>query len=73
MHWAYKTNVGTFWIKLDRDNRFTLGVGDEALGSYISPEQAADDVFLCVTGHWPWDKQFTVLNPTDLSEWTRHE
>lgn len=70
MLWTYKTDVGRFWIKQERDNRFTLGINDNALGSYISPEQAADDVYMCATGHWPWDKKLNVSDPVDLSEWS---
>jgi hypothetical protein len=69
MHWIYKSNVGTFWIKPDHNNRFILGINDDALGSYLNPIQAADDVYMCATGYWEWDKQLTVNCPTDLSEW----
>lgn len=72
-YWTYQTSVGTFWIKPNKNNRFTLGVNDEALGSYHSPHQAADDVFMCATGYWKWDNQLTVNDPTDLSEWTLHK
>lgn len=41
MHWEYKTNVGTFWIKPNKRGMVTLGVGDDALGNYKTPEMAA--------------------------------
>lgn len=68
--WVYNSKVGTFKIKQRPDGRFSLHVGDEYLGSYISPQQAADDVFMCATGYWPWDRQLMVDHPEDLSEWT---
>ncbi len=72
MYWTYKTNVGTFWIKPD-GNRVTLGIDDEALGSYLNAIQAADDVYMCATGWWDWDKHLTVYEPVDLSEWNCHK
>jgi hypothetical protein len=73
MHWTFNTHVGTFWIKPNQNKRFTLGIDYDSLGSYSSPEMAADDVFECETGFWPWDKQLTVLHPDCLHEWTLHE
>lgn len=73
MYWTYKTNVGTFWIKPNRNNMFTLGIDDEALGSFSTPENAASDVYSCATGYWPWDKRLITIHPEDLSEWHRHE
>ena len=67
--WTYKTSKGTFSISHQSDGRFLLGVGDEGLGSYATPEQAADHVFCCATGHYDWDALGTVDQPTDLSEW----
>ena len=71
MIWAYQTRIGTFWIRADRSGRFVLGVGDVGLGSYHSPHAAADDVYMCATGHWEWDRQGHVTEPTDLTEWQR--
>ena len=68
MRWTYRTRIGTFWIKLRSDGRFVLGIDEEALGSYVSAVQAADDVYMCATGHHEWDRQGTVTSPTDLSE-----
>ncbi len=67
--WIHRTSKGTFWIRPDGSGRITLGVDDEALGSYATPEQAADDVYCCATGYHPWDAQGTVNAPVDLSEW----
>ena len=69
-----KTRAGTFWImpQPGSPGRFWLGVDDEALGSYASAIQAADDMFLHVTGHIDWDMlDETEYDPTDLSEWEK--
>lgn len=73
MLWTYKTKTGIFWIKPDTINGFSLGIDDELLGSYINPEQAADDVYMCATGYWDWDQQLTVMEPESLSEWEFHK
>lgn len=69
--WFYKSKVGTFKIIPGSNGRYLLYIGDENLGSYHSPDAAADDVYMCATGHYPWDKQLTVTSPTDLGEWQR--
>lgn len=71
MTWFYRSKVGTFKIVQARDGRFSLWVNDELLGNYITPDQAADDVYMCATGHWPWDKQLEVTHPSDLGEWQK--
>ena len=71
MKWIYNTDVGTFWIKPNQNGRYTLGINSEALGSYNDPVMAADDVYMCATGYWPWDKKLMVYNPTDITEWTQ--
>ena len=71
MNWSYKTGVGTFWIKQNQNGRFTLGVNGKSLGSYNDPASAADDVYMCSTGHWPWDKKLIVGEPTDITKWNR--
>jgi hypothetical protein len=69
MVWVYKSKRGSFSIRRLQNGRFGLYVGDEMLGSYHTPEAAADDVFMCVTGHDPWDNQLTVDYPADLGDW----
>ncbi len=65
----YKTDAGTFWIKQESNGRWTLRLNGEALGSYNSPEQAADDVYMQATGSYEWDSKDEILEPTDLGEW----
>lgn len=71
--WHCQTTVGVFWIRFDprTRTRFLLGIGDEPLGWYYSPEAAADDVFLQQTGWSEWDALHDVARPADLSAWTR--
>ena len=72
MYWTYRSNVGTFWIKPDGRGRFTLGLNSDALGSYHSAYAAADDVYMCATGYFEWDRKLSVMEPTDLGEWQTH-
>lgn len=51
LRYVFCSPVGTFWIEPRHDGRWTLGVNDMALGSYHSPESAADDVACQATGH----------------------
>ena len=71
MIYFYRTPIGTFAIRPDRNIRgnFCLWIDEEKLGSYAAPELAARAVYMCATG-WPlWDDQITVEHPVDLSEW----
>ena len=71
--WVYYSPVGTFSIKQNPDGRYGLFVGSECFGSYSTPVQAADDVYLHVTGCTEWDMLDGKVSgePTDLSEWEK--
>jgi len=71
--WICRTELGVFWIRFDprTRTRFLLGVGDEPLGWYFSPEAAADVVFLQDTGWVEWDRHPSVTRPNSLEEWLR--
>jgi hypothetical protein len=71
MIYLYKTGIGAFSIQPDPNEpgRWRLYIDDLWLGSYASPEQAADDVYMCATGFYEWDRQLTVDHPEDLGEW----
>jgi hypothetical protein len=71
--WQYRTEIGVFWIRFDprTRTRFVLGIEEEPLGWYYSPEAAADDVFLQKTGCSEWDLLAATSKPTDLSQWVR--
>ena len=73
MSWSYKINSSdVFWITAQSNGRYLLSINDEGLGSYHSPESAADDVYSCTTGYYDWDNQGSCSEPTDLSEWNCH-
>jgi len=71
--WFHKTEAGTFWIRFVPRGRgmFVLGIDDQELGSYFSPEAAADDVYLQKTGYDLWDSVQDVCKPVDIAEWKR--
>jgi hypothetical protein len=71
--WHCETAIGVFWIRFDARtrSRFLLGIGEEPLGWYYSPEAAADVVFLQETGWSEWDSRHDLVKPLDLGDWTR--
>jgi hypothetical protein len=72
LHYRFRSPVGTLWIKPQRNSdRFWLGINDERVGSYHSPEAAADDVYTQHTGWRPWDSASGLQKPRDLTEWER--
>lgn len=74
--WIFDTEkAGVFWIRFDPrgGGRFLLGVDDEELNLYYSPEAAADDVFMQATG-WPaWDSLEPPKKPESLDDWVRRD
>ena len=70
--WIHETAAGTFWIRFVPRGRgvFILGIDEVELGTYFSPETAADDVYMRRTGFEPWDLSAKTDRPTDLEEWT---
>jgi hypothetical protein len=74
MDYHCKTEVGTFWICPDPEisGQYRLYIDHLWIGSYFSPESAANDVYTQTTGHDAWDLQDEVVfEPRDLSEWQR--
>ena len=73
--WFYETDTGVFWIRFDPcDMRgFVLGIGEEVLGSYYSPEAAVDDVYMQKSGFPEWDDNPDAVRPPDLSGWVRRD
>ncbi|HQN18920.1 MAG TPA: hypothetical protein PKV86_07270 [Syntrophobacteraceae bacterium] len=71
--WTYQTEIGVLCIRFDprTRTRFLLGIDDEPLGWYYSPEAAADDVFLQKTGWSEWDSLSSPVKPKDLTDWVR--
>jgi hypothetical protein len=68
-YWRYSAAGCRLLIAPRKDGRFDLLINDEVVGSYNSAVAAADDVFTCATGNQEWDKQGTVVQPTDIHEW----
>lgn len=70
----YKSVVGTFWIKRYANGACILGINNEALGQYSSAFQAADDVYLHVTGYYPWDSLDGKIEnvPSAVYEWEQY-
>ncbi len=71
--WFYKTEVGTFNIRKQFDGCWGLWLDDGMLGSYLSPEAAADDVYTQSTGCYEWDSLQSVTEPMDLLDWEESE
>lgn len=70
MLYKFETAAGTFYIA-ERGGRFHPVFNDESLGSYATPQQAAEDL---ADGHAfkPSDVDPSALGiPDDLSEWER--
>ena len=63
MFYHYKTKFGTFWIRPDPDvsGQFRLYIGRTWIGSYFSPESAAEDVYTKTTGFDEWDLQDDIV------------
>lgn len=71
--WFHKTEAGMFWIRFIPRGRgtFVLGIDDQELAEYFSPEAAADDVYMQKTGYALWDSLQEVRKPADIAEWKR--
>ncbi|WP_422162886.1 hypothetical protein [Aliarcobacter cryaerophilus] len=74
MKYSYKTKFGTFYIIPSYGN-FELWIkehsgSEEKLGEYPNAHMAADDVYMCATGHTDWDLQIQVDEPSELAKWT---
>ena len=73
-HW--RSPVGVFWIRpkklLSGTEGYWLGLEEEALGFYHSPQKAADDVYSHASGASGWDDlDGKVEGPVDISEWEK--
>ena len=68
--WHYRTHKGVFYI-VPRDGQYEVIFDDDRLGSYPTPEQAADDL---AGGHTYWPS--AGFDPgelgisDDLGDWT---
>lgn len=68
-YWRHPTAKGTFYIR-PINNRFQAMLEDESLGSYMTPQQAADDL---AGGHTFSPSSgidtSTLGLPSDVSDW----
>lgn len=73
--WYLKTKIGTFWVIESQDTAqgCWLGIGDDELGIYQDPEQAANVVHDQATGHLPWDMMTHVNAPKHIAQWKHGE
>lgn len=73
--WHLKTRLGVFWVIpiSEIENKYYLGVNDEALGVYQAAELAAKDVHDQSTGYYKWDSQARVKAPEHIDEWLEGE
>jgi hypothetical protein len=73
MRWIFKSEIGLFWIRRQSDGACELGLENFSLGSYASPQQAAEHVNGRMTGHTAWDLARDLPLPRGLDEWEGHE
>jgi hypothetical protein len=73
--YSYKSPVGTFWIRQERDKSWSLSIGDEGIieviGYWDSAFEAADSVFMKTTGWDSWDRRLKQEAPAFLDGWTK--
>ena len=62
--WYFETKIGKFSI-LPQNGRYAVYFEDENLGSYATPEQAADDV---AGGHTFWPSSGIDPGELDISD-----
>lgn len=69
--WHLQTKFGTFWI-VDSDGlpeTYVLGMDNDTLGVYPTPDKAVQDVQRQETGCLRWDTVPLGRNPPDLNLW----
>jgi len=72
--YSFKSAVGTFWIRQERDKSWSLSIGDdiiEEIGYYDSSFDAADSVHMRSTGWEEWDDRARNDAPASLDGWTK--
>ena len=73
--YSFKSAVGTFWIRQERDKSWSLSIGDEGIiepiGFWDSDFEAADSVYMHCTGWDEWDRRVDNDAPATLLAWTK--
>lgn len=67
--YTYRTRVGLFSIELQPNGRWEAMFEDERLGSYLTPQQALDDLASGAV-HWPScgdPSRFSL--PDEIGDW----
>jgi len=69
----FQTEIGTFWIRphFGSTGMVQLGVDRTPIGSFRSPQAAADDFRERRTGWYEWDCRSELPAPRDLAEWAK--
>lgn len=66
--------IGVFYIRKNEENlhNWNLFINKKLLGSYKSPNLAAEAVYMQKTGYEPWDSlNHNPDTPYNLSEWKK--
>jgi hypothetical protein len=72
--YSFKSEVGTFWIRQERDKSWSLSIGEEIIEEiryFSSAFEAADSVFMQTFGWDEWDTRMQHDAPATLSGWRR--
>jgi hypothetical protein len=73
--YSFKSAVGTFWIRQERDKSWSLSIGNEGiiefLGYWYSEFHAADSVYMHSTGWDEWDRRVGNEPPATLLGWKK--
>jgi len=68
MKYTYNSPIGLLEIT-QHHRHWQLIIAGEPVGNYSTPQLAADDVAVQVTGHITWDTHPDPSPPRDLTEW----
>ena len=73
MAWAYRSPIGTMYIRKLEDGRYGLLIDGIVWGSSHNPQALADNVFCHATGCYDWDRLDTMVSdvPTSIHEWEK--
>ena len=67
---VYNSPIGLMIIKYNKaKNKYLLTINDICYEEHDSPQSAADNVLMHVTGCYEWDVLDDIDAPSDISEW----
>ena len=70
-YWYYQSDFGTFTILPNDSGNYGLWIDDYHIGEYQSANDAAEYVYLQLTGYKEWDSLPDADPPTGLDGWLR--